>query len=109
MVKQTVKGAKKDVEIVTRVTDHGEAKVIQRDEVLVIRPARPEGDEAPPPSVPISSIENILKSVPVSSCRKSKTGGIVVKFPNGEAKAEASTLMGTADVVVSEPRKMLPK
>ena len=109
MVKQTVKGAKKDVELVTRVTDHEETKVIQRDEVLVIRPARPKGAEALPPSVPISSIENILKSVPVSSCRKSKTGGIVVKFPNGEAKADASTLMGNADVVVSEPRKILPK
>ena len=33
----------------------------------------------------------------------------MVKFPNGEAKAEASTLMGTADLVVSEPRKILPK
>ena len=109
VVKRTVKGTEKDVELVTRVTDHGETKVIQRDEVLVIRPVKPEGAEAPPPSVPTSSIENILKSVPVSSCRKSKTGGIVVKFPNGEAKAEASTLMGTADVVVSEPRKMLLK
>ena len=59
MVKRTVRGAKKDVVSVTRVTDHGETKVIQRDEVLVIRPARPEGAEAPPPSVPISSIENI--------------------------------------------------
>ena len=74
MVKRTVKGAEKDLELVTRVTDHGETKVIQRDEVLVIRPVRPEGAEAPPPLVPISSIENILKSVPVSSCRKSKTG-----------------------------------
>ena len=109
VVKRTVKGAKKDVELVTRVTDHGETKVIQSDEVLVIRPVRLEGAEAPPPPVPISSIEIILKSVPVSSCRKSKTGGLVVKFPNGEAKAEASTLMGTADLVVSEPRKMLPK
>ena len=109
MVKRTVKGAEKDVELVTRVTDHGETKIIQRDEVLVIRPVRPEGAEAPSPPVPTCSIENILKSVPVSSYRKSKTGGIVVKFPNREAKAEASTLMGTADVVVSEPRKMLPK
>ena len=109
VVKQTVKGAEKDVELVTRVTDHGETKVIQREEVLVIRPVRPEGAEAPSPPVTISSIENILKSVPVSSCRKSKTGGVVVKFPNREAKAEASTLMGTADEMVSEPRKMLPK
>ena len=109
VVKRTVKGAEKDVELVTRVTDHGETKVIQRDEVLVIRPVKPEGAEAPPLSVPTSSIENILKSVPASNCRKSKTGGIVVQFPNGEAKAEASTLMGTVDVVVSEPRKMLLK
>ena len=104
VVTWTVKGAERDVELVTRVTDHGETKVIQRDEVLVIRPARPEVVEAPPPPVPISSIENVLKSVPVSSCRKSKTGGIVVKFPNGEVKAEANTLMGTADVVVSKLR-----
>ena len=72
MVKRTVKGAEKKVELVTRVTDHGETKVIQRDEVLVIRPVRPEGAEAPTPPAPISSIENILNSVPVSSCRKSK-------------------------------------
>ena len=30
VVKQTVKGAEKDVESVTKVTDHGETKVIQR-------------------------------------------------------------------------------
>ena len=51
VVKQTVKGAEKGVEIVTRVTDHGETKVIQSDEVLVIRPVRLEGAEAPPPPV----------------------------------------------------------
>ena len=31
----------------------------------------------------------------------------MVKFPNGEAKAEASNLMGTADVAVSDPRMTL--
>ena len=29
----------------------------------------------------------------------------MVKFPNGEAKAEASALMGTADLVVSRAQK----
>ena len=37
----------------------------------------------------------------------------MVKFPHGEAKAEARTVMGSSadfmDVAVSEPKKMLPK
>ena len=50
-----------------------------------------------------------LKAIPVKSCR----GSVVVKFPHGEAKAEAKALVGSSadfvEVAVSEPKKMLPK
>ena len=80
---------------------------------LGVKPKRAEGASAPSPPLPINNIENILKSVPVSSCRETTSGGIVVKFPNGDAKAHASALMGplseSSGITVSEPKKMMPK
>ena len=49
----------------------------------------------------------------VKSYHATSRGSVMVKFPHGEAKAEAKALVGSSadftDVAVSEPKKMLPK
>ena len=66
---------------------------------------------APPP--PIESLQDILKEIPVNSCHESRSGGVVMKFSNKDVKKETSAMiessMGSGNVIVSEPRKMLPK
>ena len=66
-----------------------------------------------PSSVSVDGLTNVLKSIPVKSCRATSRGSVVVKFPHGKAKAEAKALVGSSadftDVAVSEPKKMLPK
>ena len=85
--------------------------------MLVVRSGTASGDEASTvlPSVAIDNIRGILQSVLVESCRETKSGGLVVKFPSKEAREEASVLLesslGKSDtgILVSEPKKMLPK
>ena len=64
-------------------------------------------------SVSVDGLTNVLKSIPVKSCHATSLGSVVLKFPHGEAKAEAKALVGSSadftDVAVSEPKKMLPK
>ena len=113
IVRQTVSGVRRGEELCTRVSDFGKTRVIERGEVLVIRPKAAVGASAPPPPIPIKSLQDILKEIPVNSCYESRSGGVVMKFPNENVKKEASALiessMGSGDVIVSEPRKMLPK
>ena len=93
--------------------DHGRTKVIRNEGVLVLKPRCSEGASATPSSVSVDGLTNVLKSIPVKSCREMSHGTVVVKFPHGEAKAEARALVGSSadftDVVVSKPKKMLPK
>ena len=96
-----------------RVRDHGRTRVIRNGEVLVLKPRCSEGASATPSSVSVDGLSNVLRAIPVKSCRATSRGSVVVKFPHGEAKAEAKALVGSsADFVefaVSEPKKMLPK
>ena len=96
-----------------KVTDHGQTKVIRNEEVLILKPTCPEGALATSSSVSMDGLRNVLKSVPVKSCRETGRGNVVVKFPHEKAKAEARALVGLSadftDVAVSESRKMLPK
>ena len=61
----------------------------------------------------VDGLTNILKSIPVNSCSATSRGSVVVKFPHGEAKAEAKTLVGSStdfvEVAVSEPKMMMSK
>ena len=113
VVKRTVSEVKRSEEPDMRVRDHGRTRVIRNEEVLVLKPRCPEGASAMPLSVSVDELTNVLKSVPVKSCRATSRGSVVVKFPLEEAKAEGKALVGSSadftDVAVSEPKKMLPK
>ena len=93
--------------------DHGRKRVIRNEEVLVLKPSCPEGASATLSSVSVDGPTNVLKSIPVKSCCATSHGSVVVKFPHGEAKAEAKALVRSSadfmDVAVSELKEMLPK
>ena len=112
IVKETVNEVRRAEDPSMKVNDHGKTRVIKNEEVLVIKPKKQEG-AATSSSVPMNYIQNVLKAIPVKSCREIRSGGVVVKFPNGDAKTQASALMEglkeSSSITVSEPRKMLPK
>ena len=66
-----------------------------------------------PSCVCVNGLTNVIKSIPVKSCRETGRRIMVMKFPHGEAKAEVKALVGSStdfmDVAVTEPKKMLPK
>ena len=113
VIKKTMSEVKRSEEPDTRVRDHGQMRVIKNEEVLVLKPRFSEGASAMPSSVSVDGLTNVLKSIPVKSCRATSRGSVVVKFPHGEAKAKAKALVGSSadfmEVAVSEPKKMLPK
>ena len=113
VIKKTISGVKRSKEPDMRVRDHGQTRVIRNEEVLVLKPRCSEGASATPLSVSVDGLTNVLKAIPVKSCRAASRGSVVVKFPHGEAKAEAKASVGSSpdfvEVAVSEPKKMLPK
>ena len=113
VVKRAISEVKKDENPNTKVTDHGQTRVIRSEEVLVLKPREQEEASAASTPVSVDGLGKILKSVPVKSCRETSHGTIVVKFPHGSAKEEACALMRSSDdfkdISVSEPKKMQPK
>ena len=113
VIKKTVKEVRKSEDLDMRVTDHGHTKIIKNEEVLVLKPRCLDETQATPSAVSLDGLRNILKTVPVKSCRETGRGNVVVKFPNAKAKEDAKVLVESAtnfqDVAISEPRKMLPK
>ena len=113
VIKKTINEVKRSEEPDMRVRDHGQTRVIRNEEVLVLKPKCSEGASATPSSVSVDGLTNVLKAIPVKSSRATSHGSVVVKFPHGEAKAEAKALVGSSadfmEVAVSEPKKMLPK
>ena len=112
-VRRTISEVRGSEEPDTSVRDHGQMRVIKNKEVLVLKQRCPEGASLMPSSLSVHGLTNVLKSIPVKSCRVTSRGSVVVKFPHGEAKAEAKALVGSSadftNVAVSEPKKMLPK
>ena len=113
VIKKTIREVKKSEEPVTSVTDHGRTRVIKNTEVLVLKPKCSGGASALPSSVSVDGLNNVLRSIPVKSCRETSQGNVVLRFPHGEAKSRAKALVASSsnftDVDVSEPKKMLPK
>ena len=113
VIRKTISEVKRSEEPDMRVRDHGRTRVIWNEEVLVLKPRCSEGASATPSSVSMDGLINVLKAIPVKSCRATSRGSVVMKFPHGEAKAEAKALVGSSadfvEVAVSEPKKMLPK
>ena len=113
VVRRTISEVRGSEEPDTRVRDHGRTRVIKNEKVLVLKPRCHEGASATPSSLSADGLTNVLKSIPVKSCRATSCGSVVVKFLHGEAKTEAKALGGSSsdftNVAVSEPKKMLPK
>ena len=113
IIKKTLREVQKSEDPDMRVTDHGHTRIVKNEEVLVLKPRCPDESQATQSSVPLDGLRNILKSIPVKSCRETGRGNVVVKFPHAGAREEAKALVGSStsfrDIVVSEPRKMLPK
>ena len=113
VIKKTIKEVQKSEDPDMKVTDHGHTKIVRNEEVLVLKPRCPDDNQATPSSVSFDGLRNILKSVPVKSCRETGRGNVVVKFPHAGAREEAKALVesstGFQDIIVSEPKKMLPK
>ena len=113
VVRRTVSEVRGSEEPDTRVRDHGRTRVIKNEEFLVLKPRCPEGASATPSSVSVDGLTNVLKSIPVKSCRATSRGSVAVKFAHGEAKAKAKALVGSSadftDVAVSEPKKNVAK
>ena len=103
---KTINEVKRSEEPVMTVRDHRQTRVIRNEEVLVLKPRCSEGTSATPSSVSVDGLTNVLKSIPVKSCRATNRGSVVAKFPRGEAKAEAKALVGSSadfvEVAVSE-------
>ena len=78
-----------------------------------MKPKTPEEASSTPSSVSMDGLRNVLKAIPVKSCRETGRGSVVVKFPHSRAKEEARNLVGSSadftDVAISEPRKLMPK
>ena len=74
-----------------KVNALGNSKVVHSKEVLVVKPKR-DSSVGPTELATVShDIDSALCSVPVESCRETKSGAVVIKFPSKEAKNEAST------------------
>ena len=115
IVKKTFEESKGETEAAgVRVRDHGKIKTIRHQQVLVIKPRNGDIADGAAAADVAESIKGALHSIPVESCRETKAGGLVVKFPSEEAKGNASdainSCLGTDSIFsVTEPRKMLPK
>ena len=113
VIKKTISEVKRSEEPDMRVRDHGRTRVIRNEEVLVLKLRCSEGTSVMPSSVSVDGLTNVFKAIPVKSCCATSRGSAVVKFPHGEAKAEAKALVGSSadfmKVAVSEPKKMSPK
>ena len=118
VVKEAVKQSKHDLgqneNVGIKMSASVNNKVIQSKEVLVVKPKR--GSSVGPAELAAVSrdIDGALRCVPVESCKETKSGAVVMKFPSKEAKNDASTAISNclgeeSQYTVSEPKKLLPK
>ena len=77
VVRRTIGEVRGSEELDTRVRDHGRMRVIKNEEVLVLKPRCPEGASAMPSSLYVDGLTNVIKSIPVKSCKPWKCGSEV--------------------------------
>ena len=105
---------KQNQEEAITVSAFGQTKTVQDRQVLIVKPKSGGGTDSAKLTQATDDVRSALKSIPVYNIRKTNAGSLVVKFPTAEAKSEASDLMSSCfennnDLVVSQPKKMLPK
>ena len=98
----------------TVINDHGKSKTIEDQNVLVVKPTGSSADANTSVAQSIDGVKESLEDIPVKSCKPTKSGGLVIKFPskeimNSAANAMNASLGDTPVLSVSEPKKMLPK
>ena len=98
----------------TIINDHGNAKNIKDQNVLVIKATGGSADANTSVAQSIDGVKVSLEDIPVKSCKPTRSGGLVIKFPsrevmNNAASVLSASLENTPDLSVSEPKKMLPK
>ena len=113
ILKQGLDDLKKDREAAS-VNESTSVEMSTSNQILIVKPKDGQSASKEALSKTSKDIETALKSIPVSSCRETKTGALVVKLPTETAKAEASsaitsTLLTDSIYQLSEPKKMLPK
>ena len=97
------------------VNDRGHSRTVENQNVLVVKPKIPDTNmNSADMADSVTKIEEALKEIPVSSCKETKSGKLVMKFPNEAAKKEASRVVDNClgpdhTMHVTESKKMLPK
>ena len=82
-------GANKDEAVGVEVNVFGKTKTIHPQQVLVVRPK--DGiiiDQATSDSTK-NKVQMALKSIPVNSCRKTRNGELLMKFPLKRQQTES--------------------
>ena len=108
------KALKEDRESTVTFKDQNKSKALENQNLLIVKPR--EGNEAADADVnnSITRIEEALGEIQVTSCRKTRSRGLLMKFPSEELMNKAAHAidnhLGPDHVMkVTEPKKMLPK
>lgn len=94
-------------------TDGNESKESTPDhQIIVVKPKKNSTENKNP--IDSKQIETALQSIPVSKCKKTNSGALLVQLPSKRPKENASRandncLGPNSYFEVSEPRKLLPK
>ena len=108
------KALKEERDSKTAVGSHGGLKTAENQNILIVKPKNGTEIAGAAAASSVSEIEEALGEIQVTSSRKIKSGGLLMKFPNEEVMNKASRAiddhLGPDHVMkVTEPRKMLPK
>ena len=113
IIKRTLEeNSQKSNQLGVKISSQGKTKTVLPQQVLVVGPKKGTVDQ-PPVNVEEADMREALKEIPVDTCRRSKNGGFVIKFPSKEIKDKACSAIGAhldnASITVSEPKKLTPK
>ena len=80
----------------------------------MIKPTSSSADSNTSVAQSIDEVKESLEDIPVKSCKPTKSGGLVIKFPSKDIMNSAANKLNahlgdTPALSVSEPKKMLPK
>ena len=108
------KAIKEDRESATSSGSHCKMQALKSQNMLIVKPKDGTETSATNADNSITEIEKALDEIQVTSCRKIKSGGLLMKFPSKEVMDKASHaieghLGPDHTMSVSEPKKMLPK
>lgn len=106
------KAIKEDRESTAASKDQNKSMALKNQNLLLLKPK--DASEIAGANAAITEIEGALEEIQVTSCRKTKSGGLLIKFPSEEVMNKASHAIDSHlgpdhAMKVTEPKKMLPK